>query len=85
MAATRTLVVDPILPSWIPELIVRNLRVGDAKVTMRFWREANGAADWEVLHQQGTLHVLRQPAPESLSATWSDRTTAVLESFFKSS
>jgi glycogen debranching enzyme len=85
IAATHTLVVDPILPSWMPELIVRNLRVGDAKVTLRFWREKNGAAKWEVLHQQGTLHVLRQPAPESLSATWSDRTTAILESVLKSS
>jgi glycogen debranching enzyme len=83
IAATRTLVVDPILPSWIPELLLRNLRVGDATVTLRFWREDDSTAKWQVLHQQGTLHVLRQPAVESLSATWSDRTTAVLESLLK--
>ena len=85
IAAARTLLIDPILPSWIPELIMRNLRVGDATATLRFWREENGAANWEVLHQQGTLHVLRQPAPESLSATWGDRTSAILQSLLKSS
>jgi glycogen debranching enzyme len=80
IAATRTLVLDPVLPPWAPELILRDLRVGDAKVTLRFWRDTHGASKWEVRHKQGTLHVLRQPAPESLSATWWDRTAAALES-----
>jgi hypothetical protein len=40
---------------------------------LRFWREEDGASKWEVLHQQGTLHVVRQPAPESLAATWMER------------
>lgn len=80
IAATNTLVLDPVLPAWIPELILRDLRVGDAKVTLRVWRDQDGASKWKVLHQQGTLHVIRQPAPESLSATWMERTAAVLES-----
>lgn len=79
MAATRTLVIDPVLPAWIPELILRDLRVGDAKVTLRVWRDRDGTSKWEVLHQQGTLHVVRQPAPESVSATWMERTEGVLE------
>jgi glycogen debranching enzyme len=83
IAAGRTLVVDPVLPASIPELILRDLRVGDAKVTLRFWREEDGSSKWEVLHRQGTLHVLRQPPPESVSATWSDRTAGVLESILK--
>ena len=80
IASARTLVLDPALPSWLPELLLRDLRVGDAKVTLRFWREQDGASKWEVLHQQGTIHVVRQPSPESVSATWSDRTAAVIES-----
>ena len=80
IAAARTLVLDPILPAWIPELILRDLRVGDAKATLRFWREPDGSSKWAVLHLQGTLHVVRQPPPESLSAGWSDRTAAVIES-----
>ena len=78
--ATRTLVLDPVLPAWIPELILHDLRVGDAKATLRFWRNRDGHSKWEVLHQQGTLHVVRQPAPESLSATWTERTVAAVES-----
>jgi glycogen debranching enzyme len=83
IASARTLVVDPVLPTWIPEVVLRDLRVGDAKATLRFWRDEAGASRWEVLHKQGTLHVLRQPAPESLSATWSARTAALLETVLK--
>jgi glycogen debranching enzyme len=83
LAATNTLVLDPLLPAWMPELILRDLRVGDAKVTLRFWRHESGSSNWEVLHQQGTLHVVRQPAPASLSATWTDRAGAVLQSMVK--
>ncbi|MGH8635815.1 MAG: glycogen debranching N-terminal domain-containing protein [Burkholderiales bacterium] len=80
VASLNTLMLDPALPTWIPELIVRNLRVGGAKATLRFWREAGGASKWEVLHQQGTLHIVRQPAPESLSAKWTDRIIGAVES-----
>jgi glycogen debranching enzyme len=83
LAAAETLVVDPALPAWIPELILRDLRVGDAKVSLRFWRDEDGASKWEVLHTQGTLRVVRQPAPESLSARWTDRAFAALESILK--
>jgi glycogen debranching enzyme len=80
MGSLSTLIVDPALPTWIPELILRDLRVGDAKVTLRFWREEDGASNWKVLHQQGTLHVARQPAPESLSASWTTRLRGLIES-----
>jgi hypothetical protein len=33
IAAMNTLMLDPVLPVWIPELVMRDLRVGDAKVT----------------------------------------------------
>ena len=72
--------LDPALPAWAPELILRDLRVGDSKVTLRFWREDDGATRWEVLHQEGTVHIIRQPPPESLSASWSDRLGALFGS-----
>jgi glycogen debranching enzyme len=84
IASTHTLVVDPSLPASIPELILRDVRVGTAKATLRFWRDEHGASQWDVVHTQGTLHVVRQPAPESLSASWGDRAGAVLESVVKS-
>jgi hypothetical protein len=82
LAAANTLIVDPALPSWLPELVVRDLRVGGAKVALRFWRDADGTSKWEPLHTQGTLHVIRQAPPES-AATWSDRMSGLLESLLK--
>jgi len=83
VASAQTLVVDPALPASIPELILRDVRVGTAKATLRFWRDGDGASKWDVVHTQGTLHVVRQPAPESLTATLGDRAGAVLESVGK--
>ena len=80
IAAMETLIVDPVLPAWMPEVILRDVSVGGARATLRFWRDAHGASKWDVLHTQGTLHVIRQPALESLSATWADRTEAVFQS-----
>ena len=61
-APLKMLLVDPHLPAWLPEITVRDLRVGEARVTLRFHREGEASA-YEVLDQRGTLHVLRQPAP----------------------
>jgi glycogen debranching enzyme len=83
VGALNTLIVDPAVPTWMPELILRDLRVGDAKATLRFWREEDGASKWEVLHRQGTLHIVRQPAPESLSAGWTERITGLVQSLSK--
>ena len=82
MAATSTLMIDPVLPEWLPEIVLRDLRVGGAKVSLRFWREQDGSSAWEVLHRQGSLHIVRQPPPESLAATGADRAAGVLESVF---
>jgi glycogen debranching enzyme len=79
-AAMNTLVLDPVLPAWIPELILRDVRVGGAKATLHFRRDEGGHTRWDVSHRQGTLHVVRQPAPESLSTTWLERAGAVFES-----
>jgi glycogen debranching enzyme len=78
-AAMETLVIDPLLPTWASEIVVRGLRVGRATATMRFWRDEDGHSTWDVLHKRGTLHVVRQPPPESLSAGLADRARAILE------
>jgi glycogen debranching enzyme len=79
LAPIETLVVDPVLPTWAPEIVLRDLRVGEAAVTLRFWREADGRSRWEVLHQRGTLHIVRQPPLESQSAGWAERVHGVIE------
>jgi glycogen debranching enzyme len=83
IGALNTLLVDPALPTWMPELILRDIRVGDATATLRFWREEDGASKWETLRRQGTLHIVRQPAPESSSAGWTKRITGLVESLSK--
>jgi glycogen debranching enzyme len=79
-APLKMLLVDPQLPEWLPELTVRNLRVGEAAVDLRFFRKENGRSDWELLEQTGTLHVLRQPSPWSLTATSAERLRDALAS-----
>jgi len=65
LAPFSTLVVDPELPEWLPEVVVHDLRVGDARVTLRCWRTPAGKSHFEVLKKAGTLHVVRQPPPEA--------------------
>jgi glycogen debranching enzyme len=82
-APLNLLLVDPHLPEWLPEITLRNLRVGGAKVTIRFYREEDGASDYEVLDRRGRLHVLRQPSPWSLTASFAERLKDALTSFIK--
>jgi glycogen debranching enzyme len=82
LAPVNTLVIDPILPTWLPELTVSGLRVGDASATLRFWRDGD-RSKWEVVHKRGTLHVVRQPPPEAKTGA-ADRFTALMETMVKS-
>ncbi|HEV8612985.1 MAG TPA: amylo-alpha-1,6-glucosidase, partial [Gemmatimonadales bacterium] len=52
VALLDLLVVDPVLPSWIPDLTLENLRVGGATATIRFWRDRHGKSHAEVLRRQ---------------------------------
>ena len=77
-APLKLLVVDPHLPDWLPEITIRDLRVGRAKVTIRFH-----GTSWDVLEKEGTLHVVQQPLPWSLTATWPERVVDLLRSLVK--
>ncbi len=79
VAPLATLVLDPALPTWMPEVVLRNLRVGGARVSLRFWRTADDRSRWDVLDQHGTLHIVRQPPPESLTDGIGSRTAAVVD------
>ncbi len=73
-APLRMLFVDPQLPPWLPEITLRQLRVGDAIVDLRFFRKESGDSDYTVLDQRaGNLHVIRQPSPWSLTANFGER------------
>ena len=79
-APLNMLLVDPYMPEWLPEITLENLRVGAAVVTVRFYRQKNGAGDYEVMDKRGPLHVFRQPSPWSLTAGFAERLKDVLTS-----
>lgn len=80
VAQFETLMLDPVLPTWAPEMVVRNLRIGRARATLRFWRDEHGQSRWDVLHKSGTVRIVRQPPPESVTVGIADRMWAALES-----
>jgi len=79
-APLSLLLLDPHLPAWLPEITLRGLRVGGAAADIRFYRKRDGASDYEVLDKRGTLHVLRQPSPWSLTASFAERLKDALTS-----
>jgi len=72
-APFRMLFVDPHLPPWLPEITLRRLRVADTELSLRFHRKPDGSSDYEVFEQRGSLHVIRQPSPWSLTANFGER------------
>jgi glycogen debranching enzyme len=78
-AATKLLLLDPHLPDWLPEITLRNLHVGRSTASIRFYRKGN-RTHFDVLEKRGTLHVLRQPSPWSLTAGIGERIRDVMES-----
>jgi glycogen debranching enzyme len=79
-APLKALFLDPHLPEWLPEITLRGLRVGTARVTIRFRRHANGRTGYRILEKRGTLHVVRQPTPWSLTAQPAERVRDALAS-----
>jgi hypothetical protein len=77
----KTLIVDPHLPPWLPEITLHDLRVGEATATIRFFRDSKGKSDYRVTDCRGPLHVYWQPSPSSLTATIGERVGDLLESF----
>lgn len=80
-APLKMLFVDPRLPEWLPELTVENLQIGEANLKIHFYRKENGTSDYEIQTQRGTVHVVRQPSPWSLTAHFAERMKDILTSF----
>ena len=79
-APLHALVVDPHLPEWLPEITLNGLRIGHGSVDIRFYRTANGKSSYEVLQKSGTVHVVRQPSPWSLTASLWERVKDLITS-----
>ncbi|HET9767666.1 MAG TPA: glycogen debranching N-terminal domain-containing protein [Thermoanaerobaculia bacterium] len=77
-ASLHALVVDPLLPEWLPELELHGLRVGRTRATLRCWRDEGGRGRAEVVEKDGPLHLVRQPPPEAARAGFGRRMRALL-------
>jgi glycogen debranching enzyme len=80
-APLRTLLLDPILPPWLPDITLRGLRVGAARIDIRFWRDPDGASHYDILDKQGKLRIVRQAWPESMPVNALDRVRDLISSF----
>ncbi|HEX3945040.1 MAG TPA: amylo-alpha-1,6-glucosidase, partial [Rhizomicrobium sp.] len=81
-APLKLLFIDPFLPPWLPEITLSNMRVGDATVSIRFFRTSSGRSDYKVLDKHGTLRIVRQPSPWSFTASLSERARDAFSSIF---
>jgi glycogen debranching enzyme len=59
-APNKRLYVDPELPAWLPDVTLHGLKVGKAKLDLRFWRE-DDRTRWEVACHSGEIEVQAQP------------------------
>jgi hypothetical protein len=62
-APLAVLLVDPRLPSWLPAVTLRHVRVGSARVSLHFQRQADGGTAFEILDLEGHLNVVRASSP----------------------
>jgi hypothetical protein len=53
-APRNKLYVDPLLPDWLPDITIRDLRLGRHKFDIRFWREG-AQTEFEVLNGDAKL------------------------------
>ena len=64
----RRLVLRPALPDWLPDLTVRNLRVGDATLDLAFHRDGDGGTRFTVLQGDSSLVVSELAMPRQAVA-----------------
>lgn len=58
-------IVRPALPEWIDSVIVRNLRVGTGRVSIRFERARDGSTTYDTFDRSGPLHLIEVPPPQA--------------------
>lgn len=61
LAPRQMLILDPNLPGWLPELTLHDLRIGAARVSLRFRRNEAGSTEYEVIAREGPLALRRAP------------------------
>ena len=60
-APRNKLYIDPVLPEWLPDLTVIDMRIGQHKLDIRFWREGD-RTEFEVMKGDAAIVVRRDIA-----------------------
>jgi glycogen debranching enzyme len=74
VAPMGLLIVDPHLPSWLPDLRLEGVHVGQSRLDIEFRRVRDGRTSYRVLCREGHVRVLRQQPPQSADAGIAART-----------
>ncbi len=82
LATINVLAVDPKLPEWLPDVTLRNLRLGNGSADLRFRRDDEGKSKMEVLSKSGSMHIVHQAPAGSLTAGIWDRLGALVGDAF---
>jgi glycogen debranching enzyme len=82
VAPVRTVVVDPHLPPWLPELTLTGVRIGGTTATLRAERRRDGRTSVHVVDATGPLTVVHQPARQA-SPGPAGRTRALARTSFR--
>lgn len=59
-APNKRLYVNPCLPHWLPDITLRRLEIGNARVDLRFWREEE-CTRWDASVFEGNIDVQEKP------------------------
>jgi glycogen debranching enzyme len=84
VAPLGLLVVDPHLPTWLPDLRLEGLRVGGARLDIEFQRGRSGRTSHRVVRREGRVRVIRQPPPQAPWAGPAGRALSALASLRRS-
>ncbi len=84
LAPLGVLLIDPHLPSWLPDLRLEGVRVGDTHLDLDFWRTNKGATQYRVTRHSGHARVLRQPLPPGMDIVTIARLRMLLTSLPRS-
>jgi len=57
-APLGAVIVDPLLPEWLPELLLENVAVGAGRLTLRVFRDQGGRCGFDVSHNDSGLRVI---------------------------
>jgi glycogen debranching enzyme len=80
VAPLGLLLLDPCLPTWLPDLRLENVRVGQSSLDIEFTRRKDGSTRYRVTRRSGRIRVLRQPVPQGPNASIENRVRAALGS-----